>query len=195
MQVDKTGYEQASTLYNSMLKNKGLEKASQKDEKFLQEKTLEEEMNNSAVKVSISMNAQIILFAFDSGKLAKDNLLTQGEVFDLLSGKEIKGKFSLADLGYDGKPITKLSESEAKELVSDEGFFGITQTSDRVSNFVFNFSNDNIKLLEKGRAGIVKGFEEAEKLWGGELPEISYKTQERTLELIDKRIEELKSKN
>ena len=29
-------------------------------------------------------------------------------------------------------------------------------------------------------------------MWGGELPEISYKTQARTLELIDARIAELK---
>jgi len=29
-------------------------------------------------------------------------------------------------------------------------------------------------------------------MWGGELPEISHKTQAKTLELIDKRIAELK---
>jgi hypothetical protein len=36
------------------------------------------------------------------------------------------------------------------------------------------------------------GFEEAEKLFGGQLPEISYKTQERTLALIDEKIKSLK---
>ncbi len=41
--------------------------------------------------------------------------------------------------------------------------------------------------------GIVKGFEEANKMFGGNLPEISYKTQERTLALIDAKIESLKN--
>jgi hypothetical protein len=32
-------------------------------------------------------------------------------------------------------------------------------------------------------------------MWGDDLPEISYKTQNRTLELIDARIAELKNNN
>ena len=102
---------------------------------------------------------------------------------------------NLENTGYTGKPITELSQDEAKELVSDEGYFGVTQTSDRVSNFVFNFAGDNLEVLQKGREGIVKGFEEAKELFGGELPEISYKTQERTLALIDEKINSLKENN
>ncbi len=49
-----------------------------------------------------------------------------------------------------------------------------------------------LELLQKGREGIVQGFEEAKKMFGGELPEISYKTQERTLALIDEKINSLK---
>ncbi|HRL10070.1 MAG TPA: hydrogenase-4 component G, partial [Aliarcobacter sp.] len=92
-----------------------------------------------------------------------------------------------------GKPIMDLSPQEATDLVSENGFFGITQTSDRVSNFVFSFAGDDLEKLQKGRDGIVKGFEEANKMFGGNLPEISYKTQERTLALIDAKIESLKN--
>jgi hypothetical protein len=165
------------------------------------EKSLEEIVNESAVKVSISMNSQYILFAMDSQSATKDNTLTQAtlssqekDVLDFLSGKESQSGMNLENTGYTGKPITELSQDEAKELVSDEGYFGVTQTSDRVSNFVFNFAGDNLEVLQKGREGIVKGFEEAQKLFGGELPEISYKTQERTLALIDEKINSLKEK-
>jgi hypothetical protein len=152
------------------------------------EQSLEEIVNKSAVKVSISMNAQSILFAMNSQSATKDNVITQAnlnsnekEVLDFLSGKESQSGMNLENTGYTGKPISELSQDEAKQLVSDEGYFGITQTSDRVSNFVLNFAGDNVDILEKGREGIVKGFQEAEKLFGGELPDISYKTQERTL--------------
>ena len=41
--------------------------------------------------------------------------------------------------------------------------FGITQTSDRVANFVFNFAGDDLELYKKGREGIIQGFEEVKK--------------------------------
>lgn len=166
-----------------------------------EEKSIEQQIKESSVSVNISMNAQIVLFSLNSSETAKGNSLTQGfltnsenaDVFDFLSGKGSLDGLSLKDIGYEGKAITELSEDEAKDLVSDNGFFGIEQTSQRVSNFVFSFANDDLELLQKGREGIVKGFEEAEKLFGGELPEISYKTQEQTLKLIDEKINSLKN--
>ena len=174
------------------------EKAQGNDEEF----NLEETMNQSAVKVSISMNAQIILFEMNASSTMKENTLVQAgitdeqqEILDFLSGKETQSGMSLKNIGYEGKPITELTPQEAQDLVSEDGFFGITQTYDRVANFVFNFAGDDLELLQKGRDGIVQGFEEAEKLFGGNLPEISYKTQERTLALIDEKINSLTGNN
>lgn len=166
------------------------------------EKSLEQTMNESAVKVSLSMNAQYILMAMNSSSVNESNTLTQAslsskqqDVLDYLSGKETQSGMSLKDIGYEGKPITELTQDEASSLISENGFFGVTQTSDRVSNFVFSFAGDDLDLLQKGRDGIVQGFEEAKKLFGGELPEISYKTQERTLSLIDEKINSLKKES
>ena len=171
-----------------------------KNEDVVEKKSLEETINESAVKVNISMNAQYILFAMNTSSLTKENTAAQAsinseqqEVLDFLSGKDTENGLNLKNIGYEGKPIIELTQDEAKELISEEGFFGITQTSDRVSNFVFNFAGDDLELLEKGREGIVQGFEDAKKLFGGELPEISYKTQERTLALIDAKINSLKN--
>ena len=90
-------------------------------------------------------------------------------------------------------PSATLVMRAAKELVSEDGFFGVKQTSDRVANFVFSLAGDNVDLLKEAREGIVRGFEEAEKMWGGKLPDISYQTQDRTLDLIDQRIAELEN--
>lgn len=163
------------------------------------EKSLEQTIQDSAYEVTLSMNTQIVLFSLNAQDMAKGSSLTQGfldgakEVLDFLSGKQSEGGMDLSNIGYEGKPITELTSEEASELISDDGFFGITQTSDRVANFVFSFAGNDLELLEKGREGIVQGFEEANKLFGGELPEISYKTQERTLALLDERINALKN--
>ncbi|WP_419773496.1 hydrogenase-4 component G [Halarcobacter sp.] len=157
-------------------------------------------IHNSAVNVSISMESMKVFLNIKSVELSQANtnaqnslmnIINNTEIYDFLSGKEIDGGFSLASIGYEGKPITELSPDEAKELVSDEGFFGVSKTSERVSSFVINLAGDDVEGLKEARKGIVQGFEEAEKMWGGELPEISYETQEKTLDIIDKKIEEL----
>jgi hypothetical protein len=97
----------------------------------------------------------------------------------------------LEEIGYDGTPITQLTQDEAAELVADEGFFGIAQTAERIANFVIEGAGDDEALLRAGREGVLQGFKEAESIWGGELPEISYKTIEKAIEMIDTRMHEL----
>ncbi|RXJ89060.1 hydrogenase-4 component G [Arcobacter sp. CECT 8983] len=157
-------------------------------------------IHNSAVNVSISMESMKVFLNIKSVELSQANtnaqnalmnIINNTEIYDFLSGKEIDGGFSLASIGYEGKPITELSPDEAKELVADEGFFGINKTSQRVSSFVIDLAGNDVEALKEARKGIVQGFEEAEKMWGGKLPDISYETQEKTLDMIDKKIEEL----
>jgi hypothetical protein len=94
-------------------------------------------------------------------------------------------KAFLDTIGYEGKSLDELSQEEAKELVSDGGFFGIEQTAKRISDFVLMGAGDNEELLRAGRQGVLQGFEEAEKIWGEKLPDISYKTIEKAIETID----------
>lgn len=97
----------------------------------------------------------------------------------------------LSDIGYKGGPIAELTQDEAAQLVSDDGFFGITKTSERIANFVLNGAGNNEDLLRAGRSGILQGFDEAEALWGGKLPDISYKTIDKAVEIIDKAMHEM----
>ena len=97
----------------------------------------------------------------------------------------------LSDIGYSGKPIASLSKEEAAELVSDDGIFGVKQTSDRVADFVINGSGGDEKLLRAGREGMLQGFKEAEKMWGGKLPEISQITMQKAIEKVDMAMSDL----
>jgi len=193
MQITSNGYDNANinALQNANInpnETKGDKSANSEQKQF----SVEEEINRSAIKVSISMGAQIILQMMESKQTVKDNSSAQKDILDFLSGKKVSEDFNLANTGYQGKPITELSKEEATQLVGDDGFFGVEKTAQRVSGFVLSFSGDSLEKLEAGRKGIVQGFEDAQKMWGGELPEISHKTQAKTLELIDKRIAELK---
>lgn len=91
----------------------------------------------------------------------------------------------LQDIGYEGGSIASLSQEQAAELVSENGIFGIEQTSQRIADFVLNGADGNADLLRAGREGILRGFAEAEQMWGGELPEISQQTIAKTLEMVE----------
>ncbi len=196
MQVNTNGYLNANenTRTNVIMHEDG-KKLGKGVDNSTEELSVEEQIKKSAVEVSISMNAQIVLFALDSGDKIKNNTSAQNDILSFLSGDNISDDFNLKNIGYEGKPITKLSQDEAQELISEGGFFGIDKTSQRVADFVFSFAGENIELFEKGLAGIIQGFKEAEEMWGGELPEISYETQARTVSLIEEIIAELKDKS
>ncbi len=191
MDILKTNY--TNTNDNNVNQNKN--QYTQSTQPKSEELTVEEQIEKSAVEVSLSMNAQVLLFAMDASDQIKNNTSAQKDILNFLSGEHVADEFNLSNTGYEGNPITELTEEEANELVGEDGFFGVAQTSQRVADFVFSFSGDDTDILQKGREGIVLGFEQASDMWGGKLPQISYDTQDKILELIDAKIAELSNED
>ena len=160
-----------------------------KDEKDISKK--ESEITNLTAK-DIS-NSYFLQYQKEIVKSSSSNLLAQGSLsFNAPKNlSEILSGLDLANIGYNGKSLNELTSDEANDLISENGFFGITNTADRIASFVLNGAGDDIEKLKAGREGVAKGFEDAKKIWGGELPEISQKTIEKTLETLDKKIAEL----
>jgi len=92
--------------------------------------------------------------------------------------------------GAETVPLPSTPE-EAAEMIGEEGYWGIKKTAARLAEFVIRGAGDDLELLRAGRAGILKGFREAEALWGSTLPEISHQTMETALAAIDERIRNL----
>ncbi|MCB2182614.1 MAG: hydrogenase-4 component G [Desulfobulbaceae bacterium] len=124
---------------------------------------------------------------------SEENIGLQNGFMDLIGKAEDSedAVFDLSQLQYNGREITEFSQEEAAELVSEDGYFGITKTAQRLSDFVIKGGGDDLDKLKAGREGMLKGFREAEQIWGGTLPDISYKTIEVALARIDERINEL----
>jgi len=78
-----------------------------------------------------------------------------------------------------------MTTEEAQDLVSEDGYFGVEKTSQRIVDFAINgFGNDPEKLQEM-KAAIDQGFKEAQDAFGGALPEISQQTYEAIMEKLD----------
>ena len=81
--------------------------------------------------------------------------------------------------------VRDLTPEQARELVDEDGYWGVEQTSDRIVQFALSLAKDDVSLLEKIKAGVVKGFEQAKQDFGGELPDISQKTFDAVMSKLD----------
>lgn len=139
--------------------------------------------------------AYFMEFSQQSFSIASNNTGAQSSLMNILSGASEKGKEFISSMallsGYSGKDISTMDQNELKDLVSEDGFFGIKQTSERIANFVISGAGDDVNKLQKGFEGMKRGFEEASKLWGGKLPDISNQTIDKAIQKVASRIEEL----
>ena len=153
----------------------------------------QEKIKSGEISAKTLTQAYLSQYTLAIETYTSSNIETQVASFDINKVKDILTSIDFEAIGYTGKAITKMNPDEAKELVSDEGFFGATQTSNRLADFVLSGGGDDLERLKAGREGIVRGFNEAEKIWGEKLPDISYETLDKALEKIDEKISSLGS--
>ncbi len=72
-----------------------------------------------------------------------------------------------------------------KKDVAEGGYWSPQNTADRILTFAKALSGGDPEKAEMLKESFMRGFEEAEKAWGGTLPEICQKTKEAVLEGFD----------
>lgn len=86
-----------------------------------------------------------------------------------------EGKFTV-------DPETK---AQAEKDIAEDGYWGVKQTSERIMDFAMALTGGDPSKVESMRDAFKKGFEQAEKTWGGKLPEISQKTYDAVMKKFD----------
>lgn len=81
--------------------------------------------------------------------------------------------------------VDQATANRAKEEISEDGYWGVKQTSDRIVDFATALAGDDPEALEKMKGAFEKAYKKAEKIWGGELPEISQQTRDAVLKKFD----------
>lgn len=131
------------------------------------------------------------VFGTSSTQAGIEGLLNGG---NLDTAKSILSNIDFASLGYSGKNPLSMNTDELKQLISEDGFFGVDNTANRIADFVINGAGNDVDKLKEGLDGIKKGFEQAEKMWGEKLPQISQDTMDAAIKKVTDRIDELGGK-
>ena len=86
--------------------------------------------------------------------------------------------------------VDEATKLQAQKYIAEDGYWGVNQTSDRIIDFAKALTGGDPSKIEDMRDAFKKGYEQAEKTWGGKLPEISKQTYDAVMEKFDKMAEE-----
>ena len=95
--------------------------------------------------------------------------------------KSVEASFKYEAYGFGGgSKLSEADRAQAQELVSEDGFFGVNQTTARIMDFAKalvgkNAAEDKINLM---RDAVQKGFDEVAMMFGGfdNLPDVTKQT-------------------
>ena len=76
--------------------------------------------------------------------------------------------------------------AKAKEDISEDGYWGVKQTSERIFDFAQALAGDDEEKMTTMKEAVEKGFKEATKSWGRTLPDISQDTYSAVMDKFDK---------
>ncbi|MER1985050.1 MAG: hypothetical protein ABS948_04065 [Solibacillus sp.] len=74
------------------------------------------------------------------------------------------------------------TKAKAQEAISEEGYYGVKQTSERLYDFALAMLGGDPEKMKMMESAFEEGFKEATKSWGKELPEISKQTYDAVKE-------------
>ena len=141
-------------------------------EKSEQKGTIEQTVKRDQATIE-KLKAEAELRTAQLRSLVEKMLLKQGQKFATLSDA-----FDMIEEGT----ITVDDEiaTEAAKEVADDGYWGVEQTSERLFSFAKALAGNDPTKADSMLEALQKGFDEATKSWGKELPDICKKTLEAT---------------
>lgn len=112
--------------------------------------------------------------------LVEKLLLNQGNSYTIASDEDMYKLLREGNIKVDAKTAT-----QAKKDISEDGYWGVEQTSDRIVSFAKALSGGDPDKADEMITAFVKGFKAATKSWGDELPDICQRTYNATMDKLN----------
>jgi hypothetical protein len=159
--------------------------ASVKDEAAVYEKSTETKKDSAnqiydkdSIVAKLKADQQSRIDSMNS--LVQKLLGKQAEKFDLANSSNLASTFrELA-----GK-VDQTTIDEAKASISEDGYWGVNQTSDRLVSMAIALSGGDTSKADELMAAIEKGYKQATQSWGEDLPQLCQDTMEATRQKMD----------
>lgn len=150
-------------------------------------------------RVELSSDAKVTNKMTDSERAAlvkslKDDLTNQMTRFTNMMVQNFQKQGITASMAGDdfwkmmasgNYTVDAQTKAEAQEAISEDGYWGVSKTSQRIFDFAHALAGDDPEKMKKMQEAVEKGFKQAEEAWGGSLPSISGETHTAINKLFD----------
>ncbi|NBH74081.1 hypothetical protein D3Z51_19185 [Clostridiaceae bacterium] len=113
------------------------------------------------------------------------NMMTQTFQKQGITAASLEGDNFWKFMASGNYSVDAKTKAEAQEAISEDGFWGVKQTSQRIFDFAAALAGDDVETMKKMQAAVEKGFEQAGAAWGGDLPSICGDTHTAVNKLFD----------
>lgn len=113
--------------------------------------------------------------------LVHDMMNGQAKSYSLATGDDSIWRF----LSSGNFTVDAATKAQAQADITEDGYWGIAQTSQRLFDFASALAGDDVEKMQKMQQAMEKGFKQATAAWGKSLPEISQKTLEAANKLFE----------
>lgn len=110
--------------------------------------------------------------------LVEKMMKQQGKAID--KANDIWGFLASGEFTVDAE-----TKAQAQEDISEDGYWGVKQTSDRIIEFAKALTGGDPAKAESMKEAFIEGFKEATKAWGKELPSLSKDTYDAVISKFD----------
>lgn len=81
--------------------------------------------------------------------------------------------------------VDAATQAQAQADIAEDGYWGVNQTSDRIISFATALTGGDPSKIEEMRAAFQKGYDKAQRTWGGQLPSICQQTYDSVMKKFD----------
>ncbi|MGN0437468.1 MAG: hypothetical protein ACI4F4_03020 [Lachnospiraceae bacterium] len=120
------------------------------------------------VKQMMGKQADVATIAGDFGNLSEEE---EASMWKFIAS----GKYT----------VDEATKKQAQEDIAEDGYWGVKQTSQRLFDFASALAGDDVDKMKEMQSAMEKGFKEATKLWGKDLPQLSQDTLKAANQLFD----------
>ncbi len=113
-------------------------------------------------------------------EIVQKTISGQGSTFAIASQDDMWKFLASGKFTADADTIAK-----AKEDISEDGYWGVEKTSDRILEFAKALAGDDPEKADEMLAAFKKGYEQATGTWGKKLPDISSQTYDAVVKKFD----------
>lgn len=81
--------------------------------------------------------------------------------------------------------VTEEMRAEAQEMIDEGGYYSVEEVASRILDFAVAITGGDPAQIDLMRNAIQRGFDQAERMFGGELPEITHETHAAVMNGFD----------